>query len=166
MRTRTKVIGMLACVLLASVAIIFGLYHGLFAHRQSEIKEAQLSLKNEIDLTVSLIHMGKTANERYTAGLLLCELTRGDAAKRVDDASLDSIIALLDSEDDSVRSWISLCLGHNFGPRAKRAVPKLLKILNESDCNQPHGVAPDVCAGLKQIGAEMPPKCRPCGVEW
>jgi hypothetical protein len=123
--------------------------------------EAQPSLKDEVYLTVSLVQIGKTSNERSIAAQLLCELTRGNASRQVDDPSLDSIIALLDSDDDSVRYWVALCLG-NFGPRAKAATPKLLKIVDQTDCVKASKTSASAArVTLKRIGAEVPSsKCK------
>jgi hypothetical protein len=63
--------------------------------------------------------------------------------------------------DDAVRYWVALCLG-NFGPRAKPAVPKLLKILDEMDCVKAALTSADAArVALKNIGADVPPsKCE------
>jgi hypothetical protein len=116
------------------------------------------SLNNEVLLTVNLVQMGRSSNERATAGQLLCAITHGDMATQVNDESLRSIIALLDMKDDSVRYWVALCLG-NFGHRAMPAAPKLLKILEEVDCvraDLPPGDA--IRSVLKRIGVEAPPR--------
>lgn len=153
---RIKEVAMIAA-LSATVLIFF-----LKVKAQSSNADVQPSIKDEVYLTVTLVQIGKTSNEKSVASQLLCEITRGDASKQVDEKSLDSIIALLDSSDDSVRYWVALCLGHNFGPRAKAAVPKLLKILDQTKCVKAAQTPEDaVRVALKDIGAEAPPsKCR------
>jgi hypothetical protein len=124
--------------------------------------EAQSSIREEVSEAVTLVRIGKTSTERTIAAMLLCEITGGDASKQVDDQSLLSIEALLNSSDDSVRYWVAVCLGHNFGPRAKDAVPKLLKILAQVECvKRANTSASGIRSALKQIGAEVPPsKCE------
>jgi HEAT repeat protein len=123
--------------------------------------EAQSLLREEVSQTVTLVRIGKSSTERTIAAMLLCELTRGDASKQVDDQSLHEIIALLNTSDDSVRYWVALCLA-NFGPRAKPAVPKLLKILDQTDCVRAAKTSADgIRVALKKIGAEVPTsKCE------
>jgi hypothetical protein len=81
--------------------------------------ETRPSLKEQVPEAVPLVRIGSTSNERTIAAMLLCGITSGDASKRVDDESLASIEELLDKKDDSVRSWVALCLSRNFGSRAK-----------------------------------------------
>jgi hypothetical protein len=120
--------------------------------------EAQFSVNEQVSEAVTLVRIGRSSNERTIAAMLLCEITEGDASKQVDDKSLLSIEALLDSNDDSVRYWVALCLGHNFGPRAKGAVRELLKILDQLDCvKRAHTSAPEVRFALKQITGKDPP---------
>jgi HEAT repeat protein len=123
--------------------------------------DPQSIIKQEVDETVTLVRIGQSSNERYIAAMLLCDITYGDASKLVDDESLRSIIALLDNSDDAVRYWVALCLG-NFGPRAKPAVPKLLSILDQTDCVKAALTAASaIRVALKKIGADVPPsKCE------
>src|SRR5579872_2630135 len=121
---------------------------------------AQSSVKEEVSEAVTLVRIGHSPNERTIAAMLLSQITNGEASDRVDDESLRSIIALLDINDDSVRGWVALCLGNNFGPRAKAAVPKLLMILDHADWKASHTSVPEIRVALKKIGAVVPPsKC-------
>jgi hypothetical protein len=60
---------------------------------------------------------------RTNAAEDLAGLTRDIDPQQVDGATLSDVIALLDSDEDSVRFWVAGSLG-NLGPRAKAAVPK------------------------------------------
>ncbi|HEY2859840.1 MAG TPA: hypothetical protein VGJ21_15570 [Terracidiphilus sp.] len=121
--------------------------------------EAQSSLNEQVSEAATLVRIGGSSNERTLASMLLCGITGGEAAKRVDDESLALIEQLLDSSDDSVRYWIALCLGHNFGPRAKGAVPKLLEILDREDCvRRANTSASAIRMALKAISGMDPPK--------
>jgi len=128
--------------------------------------EARSSVRKEVSKTVAMVREGRSSTDRTIAAMHLCEITNGDTSRQVDDQTLHSIVGLLDIDDDSLHYWVALCLGHNFGPRARIAEPKLLKILDEAHCPQRgQGVGEGICTGLKQIGAELPPKCKQCGLE-
>ena len=87
----------------------------------------------------------------------LSQLTKKINPEKVDDKTLADLVSLLDTSDDSVRGWVAGALG-NLGPRAKVAVPKLLKILPEVDClNVSLSSAPAIRVALKRIGVKPPP---------
>jgi hypothetical protein len=126
----------------------------------SIVAKAQPSLNDQVSETVKKVGAGKSSTERSLAAMHLCEITRGDASNQVDDQSLLAVEGLLKINDDSVRYWVALCLG-NFGPRAKAAVPKLLEILDQTDCIKAAKTsASGIRVALKKIDAEVPPsKC-------
>ena len=90
----------------------------------------------------------------------LSRLTRRIDPKEVDDKTLEDIISLLDTPDDSVRGWVAGALGF-LGARAKAAVPALLKVVHEADCRELAegvGVADAARVALKRIGVTPPPR--------
>jgi hypothetical protein len=100
---------------------------------------------------------------RTKAAEHLSELTRKIDPKEIDDTTLEDLVSLLDTSDDSVRGWVAGALGY-VGPRAKVAVPKLLKVIRETDCPKvATGVrsADAARVALKRIGVTPPP--RDCG---
>jgi hypothetical protein len=92
----------------------------------------------------------------------LSQLTEKIDPKKVDDNTLRNLISLLDTSDNSVRIWVAGALGH-LGPRAKMAVPALMRFMREEDCPElVAGVPTDAArVALKRIGVTLPP--RDCG---
>lgn len=94
----------------------------------------------------------------------LSQLTEKIDPKKVDDKTLDDMVSLLDTSNDFVRFWVAAALGH-LGPRAKVAVPALLKVMHETDCLELKEMTSAGAArvALKRIGVTPPP--RDCGKE-
>ncbi len=107
--------------------------------------------------------MSGPSMDRTKAAEHLSELTKKIDPKKVDDKTLGDLVSLLDTADDSVRGWAAGALGY-LGSRAKVAVPKLLKVIRETDCPKvATGVrsADAARVALKRIGVTPPP--RDCG---
>jgi hypothetical protein len=97
---------------------------------------------------------------RTNAAEAISRLTKNINPKKVDDKTLRDLVSLLDTPDGSVRGWVAGALG-DLGPRAKMAVPALLRVIRETDCPPKieTGVTLSATAllALKQIGVEPPP---------
>ena len=118
-------------------------------------------LERELSETMAKIRNGETLTSRTEAAENLALLTRGINPNKVDDTTLTEMVSLLDTQEDSVRAWVAASLGH-LGPRAKVAVPRLLKLLPEVDCLRGSLTsAPFIRLALKRIG-EIPPPPQKC----
>jgi len=118
--------------------------------------------KGQLEETIVSIQTGGTLTIRTNAAKRLSDLTRGIDPEEVDDASLKELVSLLSTNEDSVRAWVAVSLGH-LGPRAKVAVPVLLKLLPEVDClDGDLTSAPAIRLALKRMGETPPPRpeCR------
>ena len=103
------------------------------------------------------VRNGKTSTSRTNAAERLATLTRGINPQKVDETTLTELVYLLDTQEDSVRAWVAASLG-NLDPRAKVAVPKLLKLLPEVDCLRGSLTsAPAIRLALKRMGETPPP---------
>jgi hypothetical protein len=117
-------------------------------------------LKGQLSETMAKIRNGKTSTSRTEAAEHLATLTRGLNPKKVDDSTLIEMLSLLDTQEDSVRAWVAASLGH-LGPRAKVAVPRLLKLLPEVDCLRGSLTsAPAIRLALKRMGETPPPPSK------
>lgn len=89
----------------------------------------------------------------------LAQLTKEIDPKKIDDKTLGDIVSLLDTSNDFVRAWVAVALG-NLGPRAKAAVPALLKVVHETDCLELKEMTSAGAAriALKRIGVTPPPR--------
>ena len=114
-------------------------------------------LKRQLSETMAKVRNGKTLTSRTEAAEHLATLTRGTNPHKIDDTTLAEMVSLLETEEDSVRAWVAASLGH-LGPRAKLAVPRLLKLLPEVDCLRGSLTsAPFIRVALKRMGAKPPP---------
>jgi len=105
---------------------------------------------------------GKTVDIRTNAAEKLANLLRKVDPKEIDDQVMNDLITLLDTPDDSVRGWVAAAIGF-LGPRAKSAVPSLLKVLPDADCVQGDLTsAGAIRLALKRLGVKPPPPSR-CG---
>ena len=119
-------------------------------------------LKRELSETIAKVRNGETVTSRTDAAEYLAALTRGINPYKVNDATLAEMVSLLETQEDSVRAWVAASLG-NLGPRAKVAVPRLLKLLPEVDCLRGSLTsAPFIRVALKRMGKTPPPlpKCN------
>jgi HEAT repeat protein len=119
---------------------------------------ADVAVRNQLVEAISRVRAGETAMIRRAAARHVFELTRGVNPNKLDDKVLADIVSLLDSSEDAVRFEVAAALG-NLGPRAKIAVPKLLKVLEEVDC-LPLTVtsALTIRVALPRIGVTPPPQ--------
>src|SRR6185436_19362143 len=118
-------------------------------------------VKRQLSETMAKIRTGKTGTARIEAAEHLATLTRGINSQKVDETTFAEMVSLLDTQEDSVRAWVAASLGH-LGPRAKVAVPKLLKLLPEVDCLRGSLTsAPFLRVALKRMG-EIPPPPPNC----
>jgi hypothetical protein len=117
----------------------------------------ETQLKRKLIETIKKVRNGKTSTSRTEAAEYLETLTRGMSPQKLDDKTLSEIVSLLETKEDSVRAWVAASLG-NLGPRAKVAVPRLLKLLPEVDC-LPGSLtsAPFIRGALKRMGETPPP---------
>ena len=139
--------------------VLIALSPGLCAQSRSMPKK---QLKMQLSETMAEIRNGKTSTSRTEAAQHLAALTRGINPRKVDETTLAEMISLLDTQEDSVRAWVAASLGH-LGPRAKAAVPRLLKLLPEVDCLRGSLTsAPFIRVALKRMGYRPPPppKCE------
>ena len=117
------------------------------------------SLKRQLLEAVEKVRNGKTSNSRTEAAEHLATLTRGINPHKVDETTLAEMVSLLDIQEDSVRAWVAASLG-NLGPRARVAVPRLLKLLPEVDCLRGSLTsASAIRLALKRMGEAPPPNC-------
>jgi hypothetical protein len=109
--------------------------------------------------TMTKVRSGKTSSARTKSAEHLFKLTR-TTHQKVDDKTITELASLLDLSDDSVRYWVARSLG-NFGHRARMAVPKLQKVLDEVDCLQGSKTsASGIRFALNEMGiTPPPPKC-------
>jgi hypothetical protein len=117
------------------------------------------ALKDLRGMIAKVRTMNEPSMARTNAAEALSRLTRNIDPKKVDDKTLSDLVSLLDVPDGSVRGWVAGALG-NLGPRAKMAVPALLRVIHEADCPKiATGVRSSDAArvALKRIGAEPPP---------
>jgi hypothetical protein len=113
--------------------------------------------KRELLETMAKVRNGRTSTSRTEAAQHLATLTHGINPHKVNDTTLAEMVSLLETEEDSVRAWVAAALGH-LGPRAKVAVPRLLKLLPEVDCLQGSLTsAPFIRVALKRMGETPPP---------
>lgn len=107
--------------------------------------------------TIAEIRNRTTINSRTEAAQHLAKLTHGINPRRVDDATVAEMVSLLETREDSVRAFVAASLGH-LGPRAKVAIPRLLKLLPEVDCLQGSLTSsPFIRVALKRMGKKPPP---------
>lgn len=145
-------------LVLAAILLSIGLCANSYAMPKGDLNKQLLE-------TTAKVRDGKTGNARTDAAERLATLTRGISPNKVADATLTEMVSLLDTEEDSVRLWVAVALG-NLGPRAKVAVPKLLKILPEVDCLRGSLTsAPAVRLALKRMGEKVPPEPN-CEGKW
>jgi len=147
-------------VLIAS-ACIFLLLPGLCGESHPMPKKP---LKRQLSETIAKVRNGKTLTSRTDAAQHLETLTDGIDPHKVDETTLTEMVSLLETKEDSVRAWVAASLG-NLGPRAKVAVPRLLKLLPEVDCLRGSLTsAPFIRVALERMG-EIPPPSPNCSAK-
>jgi hypothetical protein len=135
--------------------VLIALSPGLCAQSHAIPKR---QLKRQLLETMAKVRNGKTVNSRTDAAEHLQTLTRRINPHKVDETTLTEMVSLLDTQEDSVRFWVAASLG-NLGPRAKVAVPRLLKLLPEVDCLRGSVTsAGAIRVALERMGEIPPPR--------
>jgi predicted ATPase len=120
--------------------------------------EGKPKLMKQLTEAIAKVRTEMTLDTRTQAAEHLANLTLRMDPSEVDDKTLGDLISLLATSEDSVRAWVAVSLG-NLGPRAKKAVPKLLSILAEVDCLQVDlSSAPAIRVALTRMGVKPPPE--------
>jgi len=142
------------CFMVTTSACFFLLSPAVCAKSPLMVKQ---EINRQILKTIRKIRNEKTVTSRTDAAENLATLTRGINPHRVDDGTLAEMLSVLETKEDSVRAWVAVSLG-NLGPRAKVAVPRLLKLLPEVDCLRGSLTsAPAIRLALKRMGETPPP---------
>ena len=124
--------------------------------------ESGATINHDLQVTIAKVRSEKTVESRTEAARHLAVLTRQGKPDDVTDETFKDIVALLETDEDSVRYWVAASLS-NFGPRASPAAPALFKLLLEVDC-LPGSLtsAISVRTALKRMGVTpWPRKCEP-----
>lgn len=107
--------------------------------------------------TITKVRRGLTLTARAEASEELARLTNRIDPQKVDDETLAELVSLLDTSEEPVRVWMAASVG-NLGPRAKVAIPTLLKWLPVADClRESMTSAATIRKALEKIG-ETPPR--------
>jgi hypothetical protein len=124
-------------------------------------EDMDISKKQIVIDTIEKIRTGMDPGIRYEAAMKLGLLFRKEISpEEIDDKLLRDIISLLDLPE--AEFGIVVALG-TLGPRAKKAVPKLLKLLKKRDVcyAQSVSMAAVIRSALLEIGVTPPPsKCK------
>jgi hypothetical protein len=130
------------------------------------IPNAQASAKSstidhQFRSAIAKVRRTKTAVGRLDAAEHLAALTVNCDCGAVTDATIHSIVSLLNINDDGVRMWVAAALG-DFGGRAKEAIPKLLSIYSVGACEiWDQGSPATIPIALAKMGVTAPvPNCR------
>jgi hypothetical protein len=149
-RTRLRITAILLVSLIFELPVPYG--HGETPHAVTyqELSDAIAELgsgKHEVEPIAS----------KDDAGAHLAHLIRRAKPDQIDDKTIADIGSLLDSSNDYIRFWAATSLGE-LGPRARIAIPKLLKLLPVVDClNGTITSASAVRLALMRIGGLRPP---------
>lgn len=116
---------------------------------------------------INTIRTSKVLGDRYIAAQELPNVTSQIEPASISDATVNSITALLNSEEIFVVHYAALSLA-SIGPRAARAVPQLQTALvrvRQMRSRQGFGVNPQgaeegLCLAFERIGAPDPPDCQ------
>jgi hypothetical protein len=137
------------------IFLLFFITSSLFAAQANQ----NISKKQMLIDAIEKFKAAETGRERDHAASRLMQAIRNIKPAEVDDKEINEIISLLDIPD--ARIWIPACLGH-FKSRAKKAVPKLLRLLDEEECKDvAMTAAQTIRYALKKMGVKPPPPgCR------
>jgi len=119
----------------------------------------EASFAGNLEKAVADLETAPTSWERELAGRALKRTIGSEGADReaIDPRLMARIIALLNTDEDNVRSYVANVLGW-IGPRAKAAVPRFLEILPEVDCVQASlNSSPVIRAAMERMGVTPPP---------
>lgn len=119
--------------------------------------KAKPDINQQLQSTIARLRKAKTATAKWDAAERLVALTYERDCSAVTDATINSMVSLLDMPDDTVRMYVAGALG-DIGPRAKVAVPKLLTILAEVECKDLDlSSASTIPVALRKMGVTPPP---------
>jgi hypothetical protein len=114
-------------------------------------------LNRKLEETIAKVRAERLLERRIDIAEHLAELTLGMDPNSVNDKTVADMVSLLDDPDPGVRGWVATALGL-LGPRAKVAVPKLLALLPQADCEQGSLTTGNVIRlALERMGVEQPP---------
>jgi hypothetical protein len=118
------------------------------------------NIDQQLRIAVAKVRRTKSVVRRLDAAEHLAELTVNCDCGSVTDATIHSLVSLLDIDDDGVRMWVAAALG-DFGGRAKEAIPKLLSIYSVSACEiHDRGSPATIPFALAKMGVTAPsPNC-------
>ena len=142
----------ISCLLLCATCLVLPT---VFADGPDDAKV----LKDLREMIAKVRTMSGPSMARTNAAEAISQLTRNIDPKKVDDKTLRDLVSLLNIPDGSVRGWVAGALGY-LGPRAKMAVPALLRVIRETGCPEiATGPLPSDAArvALKRIGVTPPP---------
>jgi hypothetical protein len=122
-------------------------------------------LNTKLEDTIATVRAMAPSRARFDAAGELPHLTRKVSPSAVSDSTVNDLVSLLDDSDDVVRFFAAAALG-NLRRRAKVAVPKLLALLPEADCEDgPVTSARSIRFALKRMGVKKlppPPSYNDC----
>ncbi|MFI4968351.1 MAG: hypothetical protein ACHQAU_06435 [Gammaproteobacteria bacterium] len=119
-------------------------------------RDETVSLKQVQEAVTQVATMKDQVLWQSGTGPNLDNLTKRIDPKKVDDKTLEDMESLLDSDNDLIRYWGAIAIG-NLGPRAKPAIPKLLKVFHTVDClNGPITSANAILYAFEHIGVKSP----------
>jgi hypothetical protein len=114
-------------------------------------------INQQLRSAITSVRKAKTITASSDASERLVSLTYEKDCSGVSDETINSMVSLLNIPNDIVRMWVAGALG-NIGPRAKVAVPKLLKILSDVQCNNLDlSSASTIPVALRKMGVIPPP---------
>jgi HEAT repeat protein len=114
-------------------------------------------INKQLHSAILRVRHAKTANAKYDAVTHIAMITEDIDSSRVSDVTISELISLLDEPEDFVRMWVAVSLG-DIGPRASASVPKLLKILDEVECEiRDQSSEATIPIALKRMNVTPPP---------
>jgi hypothetical protein len=116
---------------------------------------------------INTIRTSQILGDRYIAAQELPNVTSQIQPAAINDATVNSITALLSSEEIFVVHYAALSLA-SMGPRAARAIPQLQAALGKVRQTRarggfqvnPQGAEEGLCLALQRTGAPQPPDCE------
>lgn len=116
---------------------------------------------------INTIRTAKVLGDRYIAAQELPSVTSQLDPMAISDATVNSITALLNSDEVFVVHYAALALA-SIGPKAARAIPQLQAALGRvrqmraraGFSVNPQGAEEGVCLALDRLGAPDPPDCE------
>jgi len=120
--------------------------------------QAKPDINQQLQQGIARVRKAKTTAAKSDAAERLVTLIDDRDCSDVTDHTIQSLISLLDTPEDSVRTWVAAVLGQ-IGPRAKAAAPKLLSILADVECKDlDFSSEATIPIALKKMGVTPPPR--------